>query len=173
VSVRGWSSAAGGARAASAACRPGAPRHWRKVRHPPSGDVDRIIGRAYEDVLHRAPDQDGLRNYRRLMIDERWTEHDVRQALRKSTKYDARKKESADRIVRRAYQDVLKREPDYNGLIQYRSQVLSHGWDEHDGPTPRAAASSSGLWREPGRSARLRGWTSVSRARLSTSDRTS
>jgi len=105
---------------------------YRRHSSQSSGDVDRIIRRAYEDVLHRAPDQDGLRNYRRLMSDERWTEHDVRQALRKSTEHDARKEESADRIVRRAYQDILKREPDYNGLIQYRNQVLSHGWDEHD-----------------------------------------
>ena len=66
------------------------------------------------------------------MIDQDWTEQDVREALRKSPEYAKSSSESADKIIRRAYQDVLGREPDTNGLYSYRNKVLNQGWDEHD-----------------------------------------
>jgi len=93
-------------------------------------DYDRIIRRAYQDILHRAPDEAGLRHYRREMIDNGWTEQDVRRALRTSAEHDAVRQESADRIVRRAYQDILAREPDDRGLAQYRNEIVKHGWTE-------------------------------------------
>lgn len=95
-------------------------------------DPDRVIRRAYEDILHREPDQEGLRLYRSRMLDDNWTEQDVREALRKSPEHDKRATESADKIIRRAYQDILGREPDVNGLYSYRNKVLHQGWDEHD-----------------------------------------
>jgi hypothetical protein len=95
-------------------------------------DPDVVIRRAYEDILHREPDQEGLRHYRTEMLDNGWTEQDVRQALRKSAEHDAVKDSSADRIVKRAYQDILGRDPDYNGLVQYRKRIVNDGWDEHD-----------------------------------------
>jgi hypothetical protein len=93
-------------------------------------DYDRIIRRAYQDILHRAPDEEGLRHYRREMIDNGWTEQDVRRALRTSAEHDKVKEESADRIVRRAYQDILGREPDAQGLARYRNEILRNGWTE-------------------------------------------
>lgn len=95
-------------------------------------DPDQLIRRAYDDILHREPDPEGLRHYRTEMIDNGWTEQDVRQALRKSTEHDAVKDSSADRIVKRAYQDILGRDPDYNGLLQYRKRIVNDGWDEHE-----------------------------------------
>lgn len=97
-----------------------------------NSDVDRVIRRAYEDILHREPDQEGLRHYRVEMLDNGWTEQDVRTALRKSAEHDNVKQSSADRIVKRAYQDILGRDPDYNGLVQYRNRIIDDGWDEHD-----------------------------------------
>ena len=99
----------------------------RKVEDP-----DRVVRRAYEDILNREPDAEGLRLYRSRMIDQDWTEQDVREALRKSPEYAQRSSESADKMIRRAYQDVLGREPDTNGLYSYRNKVLNQGWDEHD-----------------------------------------
>lgn len=93
-------------------------------------DPDRVIRRAYQDILHRDPDQQGLRYYRIKMIDYGWTEQDVRQALRKSPEHDNVKQDSADRIVRRAYEDILEREPDQRGLVQYRNEILYNGWTE-------------------------------------------
>jgi TorA maturation chaperone TorD len=105
---------------------------YRRHSSQQSIDPDRVIRRAYEDILNREPDEQGLRNYRRLIIDQGWTEQDVRQALRKSDEHGSQRQASADKIVRRAYQDILNREPDYSGLVQYRNQILNHGWDEHD-----------------------------------------
>jgi TorA maturation chaperone TorD len=99
----------------------------RKVQDP-----DRVVRRAYQDILNREPDTEGLRLYRSRMIDQNWTEQDVREALRKSPEYAQRRSESADKVVRRAYQDVLGREPDTNGLYLYRNKVMNQGWDEHD-----------------------------------------
>ena len=99
----------------------------RKIQDP-----DRVVRRAYEDILHREPDAEGLRLYRSRMIDQNWSEQDVREALRKSPEYAQRSSESADKIVRRAYQGVLGREPDTNGLYTYRNKVLNQGWDEQD-----------------------------------------
>jgi hypothetical protein len=109
------------------------------------GDVERIIRRAYQDVLHRDPDQQGLRNYRSLMIDKGWTEQDVRNALRDSEEHRSVGQASADRIIQRAYQDVLGRDPDPNGLSSYRNQILNNGWDEHD---VRAALMKSPEYRQ-------------------------
>lgn len=95
-------------------------------------DPDRIIHRAYEDILHREPDAEGLRLYRSRMIDDDWTEHDVREALKESPEHGEKSQESADKVIRRAYEDVLGREPDYNGLVSYRNKILDHGWTEHD-----------------------------------------
>jgi TorA maturation chaperone TorD len=97
-----------------------------------SSDPDRVIRRAYEDILDREPDQKGLRLYRSRMIDDGWTEEDVRKALRESPEYEKRERESADKIVREAYEDVFGREPDARGLASYRKKVLDDGWDEQD-----------------------------------------
>ncbi|HSF19520.1 MAG TPA: DUF4214 domain-containing protein [Vicinamibacteria bacterium] len=105
---------------------------YRRQSKDRISDPDLVIRRAYEDILHREPDTEGLRLYRSRMIDDDWTEHDVREALRKSPEHGDRAQESADKIIRRAYQDVLGREPDYNGLVSYRNKVMDHGWDEHD-----------------------------------------
>ena len=88
--------------------------------------------RAYEDILHREPDAEGLRTYRSRMLDDGWTESEVREALRKSAEHGQVSRESAERIVKRAYQDILGRDPDYSGLVTYRNKILDQGWDEHD-----------------------------------------
>jgi TorA maturation chaperone TorD len=98
---------------------------------PPS-DPDRIIRRAYQDILHREPDPDGLRHYRIEMIDNGWTEQDVRRALRTSAEHEKVRQESADRVIRRAYQDLLGREPDERGLTRYRTEMLRNSWTERD-----------------------------------------
>ena len=99
-------------------------------RHAP--DPDRVVRRAYQDILDREPDTDGLRLYRSRMIDQGWTEQDVREALRKSPEYALHSGQSAERIVRRAYQDILARDPDPNGLATYRRKIVDQGWDEQD-----------------------------------------
>jgi Domain of unknown function (DUF4214) len=95
---------------------------------------DAIVRRAYEDILGREPDPEGLRTYRSNIIDRGWTEQQVREALRDSPEYrsGAARNASADRIIRRAYQDILGREPDPEGLQTYRRNIIDRGWDEQD-----------------------------------------
>jgi len=97
-----------------------------------SSDPDVIVKRAYEDILNREPDTQGLRLYRSKLIDENWSEQDVRAALRKSAEYNGKTPASADVVIRRAYQDILGRDPDEAGLKTYRAKLLNEGWSERD-----------------------------------------
>lgn len=91
------------------------------------GNVDDIITRAYQDILGRDPDKAGMKNYRSKMIDDGWTEQQVRNALKKS---DEKKNGNVDDIITRAYQDILGRDPDKAGLKNYREKMEDEGWSE-------------------------------------------
>jgi len=99
-----------------------------------SGDADRIVRRAYEDVLGRSPDTEGLRFYRSRIIDDGWSEREVREALRKSPEYTQKStmtRPKAEEIVRQAYRSVLGRDPD-PGSRTYVDKVLRDHWTEED-----------------------------------------
>jgi Peptidase inhibitor family I36 len=96
-----------------------------------NSDVDRIVRRAYEDILDRQPDQAGLRLYRSRMIDDGWTEKQVRDALKSSPEYKQSSVKNAQEIVKRAYQSVLKRDPDA-AAGAYVNRVLKDGWTQSD-----------------------------------------
>jgi len=95
---------------------------------------DAVVRRAYEDILGRDPDPGGLRSYTDKMIREGWSERDVREALRNSPEYASmdRRTASADRIIERAYREILGREPDPSGMESYRRNIIENGWDEQD-----------------------------------------
>jgi len=102
-----------------------------------SASADRIIRRAYQDILGREPDPSGLETYRRNIVERGWDEQDVRTALRKSSERrdvvrGTRNLTDADAtdIVRRAYQSVLKREPDPAGMQEYKARILNDRWTE-------------------------------------------
>jgi peptidase inhibitor family I36 len=98
------------------------------------GDADAIVRRAYEDVLNREPDAEGLRAYRRHLIDDGWTEQQVRQSLRESPEYREQNTMTytkAREIVRQAYLNVLHREPD-SGAGGYINNVLTKQWNQGD-----------------------------------------
>ena len=116
-------------------------------RESGSRDPDVIVRRAYEDVLNRDPDKNGLRTYRSKIIDDRWSEQDVRSDLRKSAERAGRTPAAADVIIRRAYQDVLGRDPDSAGLATYRAKLINENWSERD---VRSALKSSSERRETG-----------------------
>ena len=73
-----------------------------------------------------------MRTYRSRIIDDHWSEQDVRSDLRKSDERAGRTPAAAELIVRRAYQDILGRDPDAAGLATYRAKLLSEGWSERD-----------------------------------------
>jgi len=92
-------------------------------------DPTQIVEDAYEDILGRKPDKDGLRNYRSRIIDEGWSESDVRDALRKSSEY---KGTDTDKIINNAYSDLLDRKPDKDGYNNYKNRIENDGWSEKD-----------------------------------------
>ena len=105
-----------------------------KDRPMEAEDPDRIVRRAYQDVLGRDPDPSGLRTFRSRIIDDGWTEAQVRDELRNSREFRERNSMSPDRareIVRRAYLNILRREPDpaSNGFVE---RVLRDHWTQED-----------------------------------------
>ncbi len=95
-------------------------------------DPDVVVRRAYEDILNREPDKEGLRLYRSRMIDDKWSEQDVRNDLRKSKEYKKVDAASVDKVIQRAYQDMLGRDADQAGLATYRAKMMYDGWSERD-----------------------------------------
>jgi hypothetical protein len=98
------------------------------------GDPDRIIRRAYRDILDREPDSEGFRLYRSRILDDGWSEAQVREALRSSPEHRLRSvmtRPRAEEIVRNAYLSVLKREPDA-GSRAYVEKVLRDRWTQQD-----------------------------------------
>jgi hypothetical protein len=93
--------------------------------------ADRMVRRAYQDILHREPDEAGLRLYRSRVIDDGWSEQQVREALRSSPENRIVTRERASEMVRRAYLSVLNREPDA-GAQTYVNRVMRDGWTEED-----------------------------------------
>jgi hypothetical protein len=99
-----------------------------------SQNPDVIVRRAYQDILERDPDPVGMRTYRSHIVDDGWTEQEVRDALRRSPEYRERNtmtRGKAEEIVRNAYLAVLRREPDA-GSVSYVNSVLRERWTQAD-----------------------------------------
>ena len=97
-------------------------------------DPDRIVRRAYQDLLGREPDQAGLRQYRSRIIDDGWTEEQVRTSLRNSPEFRERNtmtRAKAEDIVRRAYRNILNRDPDAVAEA-YVMNVMRNNWSQQD-----------------------------------------
>ena len=98
-------------------------------------DPDRIIRRAYQDVLGRDADAGGLRQYRSRIIDDGWSEEQVRESLRNSPEYREKTtmtRAKAEAIVRSAYLAILKREPDAAGSQGFINSVMRDNWSQQD-----------------------------------------
>ncbi len=92
-----------------------------------SEEATKVVTRAYQDVLGRDPDPEGMRIYRSKMVDDGWTEKQVRNTLKKSLE---NRQVEVDQTITRAYQDILGRDPDPEGLKIYRKKMLEDGWGE-------------------------------------------
>lgn len=104
---------------------PGGPDVGRPGRG--GGDPEKLIRRAYQDVLLREPDAAGFRTYRTRLIEQGWTEQMMRDDLRRSAEYRG---PVVNELIRRAYRDLLGREPDPRGVDHYRNQIIDKGMTE-------------------------------------------
>ena len=91
--------------------------------------AEQIVKRAYRAVLGRDPDPEGLKTYSRNVEKEGWDQGDVEKSLKKSDEY---KRVGVDGMVKRAYRDVLGRDPDKAGLELYRERIIDDDWSESD-----------------------------------------
>lgn len=91
-------------------------------------EIDRIIDRAYRDLLERAPDPEGREHYQQLLR-EGLPEEQMRDRIRESVEYRVT---LPDAKTTRAYRNVLGREPDRSGLESYRKKIVDKGWSERD-----------------------------------------
>jgi len=129
---------------------PASAQGWRYSRFG-YDNASQVVRRAYLDILGREPDPAGMAAYRRHMMVDGWSESDVRRALYRS---DERRSaygygngngygsfynragfyggNYAQQIVRQAYRDVLRREPDAAGYHDYGLRVTRDGWSLGD-----------------------------------------
>jgi hypothetical protein len=104
-------------------------------RRMSAGDADAIVRRSYRELLNRDPDGPGLAQYRARILNDGWSEEDVRADIRKSPEFRATSVMTVDKaraIVRSAYLAVLKREPDAAGSSGYVDKVMREHWNQSD-----------------------------------------
>ncbi len=112
--------------------RPGRPGGGRPPAFPPAQppfDIEKAVRRAFQDVLEREPDPEGMRTYRTLVVERGWTERDIRDALRRSDEYRG---PYMTRRLNRLYREVLGRDVDERGFDHYRNKIIEHGWGDDD-----------------------------------------
>jgi hypothetical protein len=96
---------------------------------PRDRDVDKVVVLAYRDLLGREPDLPGLHYYRGMMIEQGWSERMVRENIRRGEEF---RRDGVDRLIRQAYRDLLGRDPDENGLRNYRKLIIDREWNDTD-----------------------------------------
>ena len=99
-------------------------RHTREFRQL---KPEKVITDAFRDLLDREPDADGMRHYRRRMIERGWTAGDVRDAIRASEEFRIHE---ADIVIDRAFDDLLERPPTADERDEYRRRLLKDGTED-------------------------------------------
>jgi hypothetical protein len=121
---------------------PDSPNHWgnrisslrveresrvtRGAEQPNPSRAEALIHASYRRLFDRNADDEGLRFYSRLMLDQGWTIDMIEDSLRESEEYRSHR---IDRFIHDAYQEVLRREADPTGLAHYRRLIVERGWD--------------------------------------------
>jgi Domain of unknown function (DUF4214) len=104
--------------------------------------AENIVQRAYRDILGRDADADGLRSYREKLMEQAWSEEDVRNHIRRSGEFHAI---NPDEVITKAFREILKRDPDPEGLRHYRDLLVNRGWTI---PQLRAELLRSDEWND-------------------------
>ncbi len=102
------------------------------ARRPERGrgdETDGLIRRAYLEILVRDPQPGEMARFRELVLRKNWTERMVCDELMRTEEY---RREGVDRIIRRAYHDVLGRDPNPRDLQAYRRNFQQKRWSERD-----------------------------------------
>jgi len=95
-------------------------------------EPDATVRRVYQDILNREPDPTGMGIYRNRMLNDGWSEQQVRAALLQSPEYrdqNVMTREKAAEIVARVYRSELNREPG-DAAQGWVDKVLKENWNE-------------------------------------------
>lgn len=122
-SAPGWNDAISSLRVEMSRGESGPDRDQPDFRH-----VDGMIRHAYRDILRRDADDRGLRLYRRHVLEDHWSEDQLRRALRDSDEFS----DLVNRIILQAYTDLLGRAPDQSEQRRYSQQMIRAGWTEEE-----------------------------------------
>jgi hypothetical protein len=98
-------------------------RDNREVRR-----ADERIQRAYRDVLGREPDEQSLNSYRKHLLDDRWSDEQLRHSIGESAEF----REGVDRIVTSAFGDLLGRIPTRRERSKFSGHIIKDKWSEED-----------------------------------------
>jgi hypothetical protein len=96
---------------------------------PPSLEPEKIIRRAFQDILEREPTTADMRHYRSLIIDRGFDEKRVRDEIRRGDEYRIT---YMTRRLNRVYQEILGRDVDPRGFEHYRNKIIEHNWNDDD-----------------------------------------
>ena len=98
----------------------------RKSTEYKNRDLNAIARNAYREILGRDPDASGLAAYTRS-LGRGMSDSELRAELRRSPEGVTR---AARETVTRLYREILRREPDPDGLANYTKMLVERGWDE-------------------------------------------
>jgi len=96
-------------------------------RYSSEEEVEIIIRDVYWDVWKQDVDDSTMRKYRRLMLDEGWSERSIRRDMEKNPELLW---ERFQPIVVRAYEDLLERTPTVKERDAYVDDMIRYRWDE-------------------------------------------
>ena len=95
-------------------------------------EAEKMVRRAFQDSVNRAPSEDELAHYRQLVMENDWSEKRICDTLKAGgngqTIAHTVSVEEARKLVREAYRQVLSREPDASGLDEFVGRVRKDGW---------------------------------------------
>ncbi|MFT3830663.1 MAG: hypothetical protein QM691_13250 [Opitutaceae bacterium] len=100
------------------------PRHHDRWS---GAEIERIVTRAFRELLQREPNGTELRRYREAVQNEDWGRDEIYDDIRGTREYRSME---AERIVTRVYRELLGRDPDPSGRDHWRRKILEKGWSE-------------------------------------------
>ena len=121
------------------------PRHWdpdrdgrpggysghddrpRRPEGPSGAEIERLVTRAYRDLLAREPTDSELRKYREAVEEQGWGRDEICDDLRGGREY--RTKE-ANALIERVYREMFGREVDGPSRKVWLKRLVEKGWDE-------------------------------------------
>ena len=90
-------------------------------------NADEVVTRRYRELLGRDPDPASLAHYAGAMRSRGFTESELQNEIRRSREF---REQEADAAVRRAYREILRRDPDPEGLATYVRLMVEQAWSE-------------------------------------------